>query len=293
MRIALIEDSHTYGEELIEKLRRVLADVNVVWFPTESSFLDALPTLQQEPPDLVIADVMIRWESLGRTSKPRPSGTDMYRSGFRCVKALLKHGETRSIPIILHSALDREELESQLSGLPPNVTYVRKGEPIWDVALSMLELSGEVGRPLPRVFLVHGHDMAARESVARFLERLGLATIILDEQPGSGRTIVEQLEEYSDVNFAVVLLTGDDLGRSKDDGSLQARARQNVIFELGYFLARLGRDRVCCLFDTGVEIPTDYSAVIYIVRDAGGAWKTRLAKEIRAAGLAIDVVKVL
>ncbi len=98
-----------------------------------------------------------------------------------------------------------------------------------------------------RVFVVHGHDEAPREMVARFLEKLGLVAVILHEQASRGRTVIEKVEEHGDVAFAVVLLTPDDEGRSRGGGELMPRARQNVVLELGYFLARLGRDRVCAL----------------------------------------------
>jgi hypothetical protein len=97
-----------------------------------------------------------------------------------------------------------------------------------------------------RVFVVHGHDDGAKEAVARYLERLGLEAIILHEKPNEGRTVIEKVEAFSDVGFAVVLLTPDDLGAAKEDAtSLKARARQNVVLELGYFLGKLKRSRVC------------------------------------------------
>lgn len=100
--------------------------------------------------------------------------------------------------------------------------------------------------PLRRIFVVHGHNEAARETVARFLERVGFEPVILHEQPNKGRTIIEKFESYADVGFAVVLLTADDVGGrdSVEGASLKARARQNVILELGYFLGKLGRARL-------------------------------------------------
>jgi len=149
-------------------------------------------------------------------------------------------------------------------------------------------LSGE------KVFIVHGHDEAAREMTARFLERLGLKPIILHEQPNMGKTIIEKLEHYSDVGYAVVLLTPDDEGRKKADREvLRDRARQNVMLELGYFTGRLGRNRVCALHRGSVEIPTDYLGVLYLPLDEGEGWKFRLAKELKAAGFNVDMNKVV
>ena len=136
-----------------------------------------------------------------------------------------------------------------------------------------------------RVFVVHGRDEAAKESVARFLERLGLEPIILHEQASSGRTVIEKFEVYADVGFAVVLLTPDDAGGlAGTSADLKPRARQNVIMELGYFLGKLSRRRVCVLFKKGVEIPSDYQGVVYVELDASGAWRTKLAQELVEAG---------
>ena len=142
-----------------------------------------------------------------------------------------------------------------------------------------------------RVFVVHGHDDAARETVARFLERLGLVAVILHEQVSRGRTVIEKVEEHGDVAFAVVLLTPDDEGRARGIGELMPRARQNVVLELGYFMARLGRDRVCALKRGGVEIPSDYAGVVWTDMDPAGGWRLTLARELNAAGFDVDLNK--
>lgn len=142
-----------------------------------------------------------------------------------------------------------------------------------------------------KVFVVHGHDEAARESVARFLERLDLEAVILHEQATGGRTIVEKLEHYADVDFAVVLLTPDDIGGVKALGpdKLQPRARQNVILELGFFVGKLGRKHVCALYKGPLELPSDYLGVGYVSLDDGGGWRLQLAKELRGAGFSVDM----
>jgi len=144
-----------------------------------------------------------------------------------------------------------------------------------------------------RVFIVHGQSDAVRESVARVLQNAGIQPIILHEQANRGDTIIEKFERNADVHFAVVLLTGDDEGRRKGDTNpLKLRARQNVILELGYFVARLGRQRVCALYEHGVEIPSDWNGVVYVPLDAGGSWKFQLAKELKAVGFTIDMNKL-
>lgn len=146
-----------------------------------------------------------------------------------------------------------------------------------------------------RVFLVHGHDDGTLQLVARFLEQLDQDVIVLREQPSKGRTIIEKFEDFADVGFAIVLLTADDRGGTREQpfDQQQARARQNVVMELGYFLGRLGRTRVCALHESGVEIPSDYSGVLYVPLDDRGAWRLELARELKAAGLPIDMNKAL
>lgn len=145
-----------------------------------------------------------------------------------------------------------------------------------------------------KVFIVHGHDEAAREMVARFVERLNLQPIILHEQANRGKTIIEKLEHYSNVGFAIVLLTPDDEGRMKKDGAqLRDRARQNVIMELGYFIGLLGRSHVCALHRGSVEIPSDYVGVVFVPLDDGGGWRLQLAKELISADYDIDMNKAV
>jgi len=142
-----------------------------------------------------------------------------------------------------------------------------------------------------RIFVVHGHDEGARQTVARFIERIGFEAIILSEQANQGRTVIEKIEAQRDVGFAVVLLTPDDVG-GRDVNSLRSRARQNVLLELGYFIALLGRERVCTLAKGDLEIPTDFAGVVWEKLDDGGAWKSALARELKATGYPIDWNKV-
>lgn len=141
------------------------------------------------------------------------------------------------------------------------------------------------------VFVVHGRNDELKETVARFLDQLDLKPVILHEQPSGGRTVIEKFETHSDARFAVVLLTPDDVGRLAVDADteLQPRARQNVIFEWGFFVAKLGRRSVCALYAEGVEVPSDLSGVVYVELDHKGAWKLMLARELKAGGIDIDL----
>lgn len=127
-----------------------------------------------------------------------------------------------------------------------------------------------------RVFIVHGHDNEMKQAVARTIERLGLEAVILHEKPNRGQTLIEKIERYSDVGFAVVLLSPDDIGYADADGpdAARPRARQNVILELGYFAGKLGRESVVALHKGGIEFPSDYDGVLYTPYDgdSGASW---------------------
>ncbi len=144
------------------------------------------------------------------------------------------------------------------------------------------------------IFIVHGRDNETKETIARFLERLDIKPVILHEQPNQGRTIIEKFEQHAQVGFAVALLTPDDVGAFQEDaGNLKPRARQNVVFEFGYFIGRLGRNRVCALTKGDVEIPSDYDGVVYIPLDDAGGWKIKLVKELQGAGIDVDANRAL
>lgn len=143
------------------------------------------------------------------------------------------------------------------------------------------------------VFIVHGHDETAKVKTARFIQQLGLRPIILHEQSSSGRTIIEKIEEYSNVGFGIVLYTPCDVGAKKgEESNLKPRARQNVVFEHGYLIGKIGRKNVCALFRHDVEIPNDISGVVYVKMDEEDAWHLKIAKELRSSGYDIDMNKL-
>jgi CheY-like chemotaxis protein len=173
---------------------------------------------------------------------------------------------------------------------PPAVDVLNKEEGITAVLEALRRAL------TPRIFVAHGHDLGAKEEVVRLLKALELRPVVLSEQAEAGRTIIEKIEDYSDVAFAVILLTPDDIGGTDPD-ELMPRARQNVIFELGYFFAKLGRRKVVALSkkkgDQKLEIPSNYSGILYLEMDPTGGWKMRLAEEMAAAGFEIDYNQVI
>jgi len=144
-----------------------------------------------------------------------------------------------------------------------------------------------------QIFIVHGHDEAAKVSMARFISELGFEPIILHEQPNAGKTIIEKIEEYSNVGFGVVLYTPCDVGSKEGASLLNKRARQNVVFEHGFLIGKLGRPKVSAFVKGAMETPNDISGVVYTDFDNAGAWKLELAKELKEAGYNVDMNKCI
>jgi len=144
-----------------------------------------------------------------------------------------------------------------------------------------------------KVFLVHGRDNEAKNEVARFLDKIGLEAIILHERPNVGRHLLTKFqEEAGDVAFAVVLITPDDTCSGSGEPQ-RSRPRQNVVFELGFFIGKLGTSHVAALVKGEAERPSDFDGVGYITMDQGGGWKLQLARELKGANVPFDHSSVL
>jgi predicted nucleotide-binding protein len=174
----------------------------------------------------------------------------------------------------------------------PGAVHTQANGPLaaaaWGAATSALPV---VARNKRNVFIVHGRDEAAKQEVARFVESVGLKSIILHEQASSGMTIIEKIEHYAnDADFALVLYTACDQGRGHHEKSIapRDRARQNVVFEHGYLMGKLGRENVCALRKGDIETPNDISGVVYVDLDAFGGWKAEVSKELKACGYTLN-----
>jgi hypothetical protein len=145
-----------------------------------------------------------------------------------------------------------------------------------------------------KVFIVHGHDNELKEATARLVEKIGLEAVILHEQPKGGKTIIGKLEKLADrVGYAIILYTPYDEGREKGSENSKPRARQNVVFEHGLFMGKLGSERVCVLRKGEVEKPSDDQGILYIeVKDGSNEWKHEVAKELKNAGYDVDLNKI-
>ena len=214
------------------------------------------------------------------------------------IKALTGGRKIQSLRELVEQVADeavRKQLSSELE------TLIRHNQDLTEKAQAaaqeaerlrerdLREVREQMRRVGSGIFLVHGHNEVLKLEVARLLENATEEKVtILAEQANRGRTVVEKLEQYSDVRFAVVLLTPDDRVVPSGSDKPYSRARQNVILELGLFLGLLGRDRVCALYKSGVEIPSDYSGVLFIEADDRGAWKLDLLRELEAAEIEVD-----
>ncbi|WP_298065322.1 nucleotide-binding protein [uncultured Cetobacterium sp.] len=150
------------------------------------------------------------------------------------------------------------------------------------------ELKSISTRTKKKIFLVHGQDNEIKANVARFIEKFGIEAIILHEQVNEGRTIIEKIEKYTDVNYGIILYSACDVGKSKNEIDLKKRARQNVVFEHGYLIGKLGRERVIALNKDAVEVPSDISGIVYIPYDLNEGWKISVVKELKKSGFEID-----
>lgn len=176
--------------------------------------------------------------------------------------------------------------KSKAEALVHNIRFEMHGNEV-------VKVEGRIAMDYTKVFIVHGRDNEAKQEVARFIEKLGLDAIILHEQVSRSQTIIEKIEEYSNVGFAVILYTPCDEGRLKGTGNLANRARQNVVFEHGFLMGKIGRNNVCALVKGNVEYPNDISGVVYEDMDNNGAWKLKVAKELKAAGYQIDMNNII
>lgn len=140
-----------------------------------------------------------------------------------------------------------------------------------------------------KIFVVHGHDEALKEKVARLVEKQGFEAIILSEQSNNGKTIIEKFEENSEVGAAICLFTGDDIGKAKSEPEEKQRARQNVVYEAGYFMRKLGREKVVMVVDKGIELPSDLQGVVYT---NSNDWNVKVLQELQSMGYEVDFNKL-
>ncbi len=143
------------------------------------------------------------------------------------------------------------------------------------------------------VFIGHGRELTCLQAVENFVIKIGFDPVVLKDQGSGGLVLLDKLEASANVDFAIILLTPDDLGRLKDETELNPRARQNVIFEFGYLIAKLGRHRVCTVMKDMVEMPSNVLGLVHIPYDPEGIWRFKILKEMTTGGLKVDANNAL
>ena len=248
--------------------------------------LDAIPELRQLRYDSP------KFEKWKRDTRIAISNTFDNKSGHIFEFNNIKFSLRGLLPGVPGSAVQTTYMQGLESAASLLESMIEEVEDYWDDKdQGQIPSSAQAnGRPSSnQVFVIHGRDEGAKQTVARFLETLGLEPVILHEQANQGHTIIEKFEDHADVGFAVALLTPDDVGSLKEEKiNLNPRARQNVIFEFGYFIGKLDRKRVCALIKGDVEKPSDYDGVLCIPWDDPDGWKMRLIKELKSAGFQLD-----
>lgn len=271
-RVLLVDNDPEFLRIWSELLRRRDYDVKLA-----SSVANAKEAVSQGGLDLAILDLRLVDDK-----------DEEDNSGLQLARDLVQES-SGNLPIIILSGDPNEETflwAVQDDRRPKRFLSVVKKNQGPDVLLKELRKAFP-----PRVFVSHGHDESATAEVINFLEEAGVKPIILAEQPRSSQSLLDQFEKHTNVEFAVILVTPDDIGSRKGEAA-RPRARQNVIFELGFFLAKLGRNRVVALCKEDgepIEWPSDYQGVLYRDMDQGGGWQLKLARDMKAAGVDVDL----
>lgn len=185
----------------------------------------------------------------------------------------------------------RDCVNSCRSGLNTTIAILKTYlEDLQEKEETVQQPKAESHKDLSKIFIVHGHDGELKQSVARIIDSQSIKPIILSEQANRGRTIIEKFEENSDVGCAICLFTADDIGRAKSEEDDKTRARQNVVFEAGYFMGKLGRDHIVIIAESGIEMPSDLGGVVYTDKTS---WQIELLKELKAMGYKVSADKLL
>lgn len=279
VRVNLNNSARTYGEKLAEYERQIEA------FQNKSS---EKSNANKER----IEEFIQRGERIGEEEYHQPRTTIPYVAGPQYEKwkndiYTFTERYLKSHPLY-EDIMNSKGKISEYSKLMGYLQSLVDDEEFWE---ETKETNKGVTQMNNKVFIVHGHDNEAKLETARTLTNGGFEPIILHEQPDSGRTIIEKIERFADVCYAVVLYTECDLGRDKNVPveKERFRARQNVVFEHGYLISRLGRDHVTALVKGDIETPGDISGVVYTEMDKAGAWKMQLARNMQDVGLDIDM----
>jgi len=291
---------------------------------------NVLISLKSRPRKGIIKDNILENELLRDIVEPYNRGED-----FRCDDEIVSHDDISNIKI---TKSERPFIGSLYQPSPQRQFADR-----WQEINQMKDVTDKFIKTLPKgkketisnnVFIVHGRDHKPMREIKAMLSEFGLNPIVLHEQPSGSRTIVEKLEKYSDVGYAFVILTPDDMGALQKNiygvsmeellaetdsipltltdtineiyeienkmtrlklldlfsKFFTSRPRQNVVLEFGYFIGKLGRDKVCCLYKGDIDLPSDMLGINYIpFKESVSEARHKIIKELKAVGYQIKV----
>lgn len=228
-----------------------------------------------------VRDFMLQTALRKKETISEGSYTVAYRKLFshpeadKAVKSWLRHESVIGIQV-LYSGRSREDIEDAIE-----TGY----KPLFEMLQARRVAEDEAAVKPPDVFIVHGHDHSLRDKLVDWVRESGFEPHVLADKPGMGRPLIQKFEETADVDYAIVIMTPDDVGGLPDASSLP-RARQNVIFELGYFVCKLGRSHVALLVVGDIEKPSDYGDVSFVRYDGpSGKWRDKLREEMAAVNV--------
>ena len=257
-KVLFVEDDIYLMQDYIDKLECEGFEVS-----TANNLTEAKDSIKNSPPDFVIIDVMM--PSGGKVADIETRAG--FRTGVVLGKWLLKNYP--NIKFIGFSGLSSRDVMDFFS--KHGHGYLIKPVPIEELISTVKNIFNETEKELYiKSFIVHGHDDTSKLELKNYLQNVLKMPepIILHEQPTMGRTIIEKFEAHSsNTDVVFVLLTPDDVGAvAQESNKMKRRARQNVIFEMVYFLGKMqrGSGRVILLHKGDIELPSDISGIIYI-----------------------------
>lgn len=301
---AALKNLHTTSE-IHKSLRACIQQISkpLVDFRHLNADLRAVSVMRAEKVSVAIEH--LRAASVMQSERLR-SGIDALHAGLKSHENVRAHIEQISKTLVDFRRLNTgtaESLAFRINSIRTHFPPIRIVIPTEGTSDSRNPLSESVVNHIPvvsddvfvqKVLLVTGSDEGAKQTVARFIENLGFKVIILDEQPIRGQTQIEKFETYTaDVDFVVALLTPDDVGKPQyEQGAPSPRPSQNAIFGLAACMTKHGRNRICCLRKGELELPSIITSIEAVRLDADGGWQLKLVREMREAGLTVDLEKV-
>ena len=297
-----------FCELLTEQIQKgtELLSVDVPKLPQPSPYYGGFATMHRG--DKVVYDETAKNTFISDYKRWRDRNKAIYRTSFEVAESIYYHDYESQIWQIWGTDTIKEykdNIQRQINQMKGDIERADLIGCVVDTVAAVVPIQAEEPKKLSSdVFIVHGHNNEMKQAVARTISTLGLNPIVLHEQPNAGKTIIEKFESNAKrITFAVILLSADDLAASVREldgikneeikGKLSFRARENVVFEMGYFAGKLNRSNVFFLLQEGVSKPGDLDGIVYTAYDSSGAWRFELVKELKAAGYPVSADALL